>query len=580
MSHQAMRHRHVHAPVFCVWKGGEMNMPEVSFSMANLKFAVDIKPADISPAPSAPERLSSAGDGRSEDFGSTLARASEPAGRKATETSAKAGTVGRRDDSQKSSPEKKSRKSSDSPAGGAATTSQKAPSRSVKGGNEASKATASESKSQAVTETASTGATAQNGNAVGSSETSNAVSTPTVVAGSTMGAYTTGLLIDELADVLGPEVDAAATVDSPADSVASDNTARPGAQFAVSVDRRLVLDVPLLNTSEDPGDAPIVQTATLTPANGSAEQTAHPEQYDLVSSARPRAEFAAARSSEWTEILEFTRLLNPSIEREAVTDQRPSQQTVQAQAWRPDARPTPEGSRDSWQPRFSEPAIESGRTVVDSRIWTVDPATAVAGNRMATEPLTLARSQLRMPLEAAPLTSETVAAVDSTGGVTVGSRPIVNAQGTSARIEIQPENLVSDVREAVMRIAADGRGEARITLHPPELGELVVRLESARNGVMRAEFHTMSPLVREALEAGLTRLTQALESEGLTLEQASVYLSFNLGAEGNAGESEPGYADGTTALGAVEETLVSETGEESATTVERLPEGATISILA
>jgi flagellar hook-length control protein FliK len=184
-----------------------------------------------------------------------------------------------------------------------------------------------------------------------------------------------------------------------------------------------------------------------------------------------------------------------------------------------------------------------------------------------------------MPLEVTQLTPQTAVATDSTGAAS-GSRPIANAQGTSARIEILPETLVSDVREAVMRIAADGRGEARITLHPPELGELVVRLESAKNGVVRAEFHTMSPLVREALEAGLTRLTQALESEGLTLEQANVYLSFNLGAEGNAGESEPGSADGNTAFGSAEEAMVSDAAEESAMTVENLPEGATISILA
>jgi flagellar hook-length control protein FliK len=179
----------------------------------------------------------------------------------------------------------------------------------------------------------------------------------------------------------------------------------------------------------------------------------------------------------------------------------------------------------------------------------------------------------------------TAASTDGTpaGGAASGGAPvqaIQTVQPAAASVKLTPENLVADVREAVMRLAADGSGAARIVLHPPELGELVVRLESSRNGVVRAEFHTVSPLVREALEAGLDRLTDALKSEGLTLAQAQVYLDLHLGPEGRSGESEQGTTDGTLFPNDQEDALKTGIPDGAVPDFERLPEGATISILA
>jgi flagellar hook-length control protein FliK len=116
-------------------------------------------------------------------------------------------------------------------------------------------------------------------------------------------------------------------------------------------------------------------------------------------------------------------------------------------------------------------------------------------------------------------------------------------------------------------------------LNPPELGELIVRLESARNGTLRASFHTMSPLVRESLESGLSKLTEALKSEGLTLSQAEVHLDFHLGTQGHPGESNPDQSGGSSTSHSFDAETAVDSGN-AGSVFERLPDGATISILA
>jgi len=278
-------------------------------------------------------------------------------------------------------------------------------------------------------------------------------------------------------------------------------------------------------------------------------------------------------STEWTNVLELNRLLDPGFE-----PIKPGEDQVwrPADPIRPEPRLNPDSSRiDGFV------SSKSTEEPIGPSVWPAaakpDPVLQQAAGR---DFLAFVQGAYRPPViltqQASPAPAG--APVASTGGV-LQAQPSAPVQIGGVRFEIDPELLVSDVREAVIRIAADGRGEARITLHPPELGELVVRLESARNGIVRAEFHTMSPLVREALEAGLSKLTQALEAEGLTLAQADVHLGFQLGAQ-NSGDTEPGPFGGRSAAGASAEPISTGSDGDMSPVVERLPEGATISILA
>ncbi len=286
--------------------------------------------------------------------------------------------------------------------------------------------------------------------------------------------------------------------------------------------------------------------------------------------------------SEWTEALDVSGLLSPTDDRESAPEPPPRQQ-VKAAPERPfdSRRPTDETPRDPAPSRFNTRETgESTQKLVDSKLWFPGTRTDVEGQAsVLRETAGSIYQAFRPQIGVSPEASPAAAASNPEAPIQLG-RPVDASQYLGSRLTIDPEVLLSDVRQAVMRITADGRGQARIVLHPPELGELVVRLESARNGIVRAEFHTMSPLVREALEAGLSKLTQALEAEGLTLAQAEVHLSFHFGPEGNPGQHEPSSEGGNSSPANPDERFGFDPSGGPSQFVERLPEGSTISIFA
>jgi hypothetical protein len=286
---------------------------------------------------------------------------------------------------------------------------------------------------------------------------------------------------------------------------------------------------------------------------------------------------------EWTGVLELSRLLKPITQREPVLRERsaePEPRPPDEVIWQPRPRSdAAEMSRQPQQSRFSHtpPAQPAARQATDQLIWRpFNRAETVQVSGTPREPFSLASNAFRPPLEGALQATAGGGTAEATSMVQGAPR----APLAPASHRIDPEMLVADVRQAVIRLTADGQGVARMVLHPPELGELIVRLESAKNGVVRAEFHTFSPLVREALEAGLTRLTEALEAEGLTLAQAEVHLDLHLGAEGQNGEAGFESADGAYAVDRLQPEQSVQNLQDIQQAVERLPEGATISIYA
>ncbi len=287
--------------------------------------------------------------------------------------------------------------------------------------------------------------------------------------------------------------------------------------------------------------------------------------------------------SQWTNILEIDRLLNPSLRQGSqmsTSQQSTIQQNKTMQSFTADARPDVndtsrnlEPSRFNWQ----TPEKPSGQ-VVENKL--------ISGSKPEINPQPVVRESLlqfseiyRPIIELPTLTYQPGTVIESNAVANMARA--VHAQTMAAQKSVvNTETLVTDIRDAVMRLASDGRGEVRIVMHPPELGELIVRIESSKNGVVRAEFHTLSPLVRESLEAGLHKLTEALEAEGLTLEHAGVYLNLGLGAEGNSGEPDANSFGNSGPLDQNDEEMSGTLPGEFSPTVERLPEGATFSVLA
>jgi flagellar hook-length control protein FliK len=304
-------------------------------------------------------------------------------------------------------------------------------------------------------------------------------------------------------------------------------------------------------------------------------QTDRPKQATGTSSDAPQKS-ATDQVKESGKLVEFVKLLNPKVEQETaqtafVRKEQPIQPVVVSKpdSASKDASQVKENSRQDGRELLFKP--DQVRPQSTPLLLTSLDKTVPVLDKLPVDIYGAAYKPLiGRPLETiAQTTPGQPAAVAQTDSVST----IANAG-----IKLDSAKLVADVREAVISMASDGRTQARLVLHPPELGELVVRLESAKNGIMRAEFHTMSPLVRETLEAGISKLIDALKSEGLTLNQAEVYLSFNLGTHGQSGESASDSQNQQSAFSGREFETVDMTGPVEI--FDRLPDGATISLLA
>jgi flagellar hook-length control protein FliK len=82
-------------------------------------------------------------------------------------------------------------------------------------------------------------------------------------------------------------------------------------------------------------------------------------------------------------------------------------------------------------------------------------------------------------------------------------------------------------------------GRAEIQLHPAELGSIDVQIEFEGKAV-RAEFLSASGEVRQLLEAGLPRLRELLEAQGLQLQHADVGSGGGRETGRDSAQAEPG----------------------------------------
>jgi flagellar hook-length control protein FliK len=83
----------------------------------------------------------------------------------------------------------------------------------------------------------------------------------------------------------------------------------------------------------------------------------------------------------------------------------------------------------------------------------------------------------------------------------------------------------------------DGKTEARLTLHPADLGPIDVRIR-VEEGAASLQFDARHPETRQAIEAALPRLREMLADGGLQLGGAQI--GHRNG--GQSGEAPPGPA--------------------------------------
>lgn len=292
--------------------------------------------------------------------------------------------------------------------------------------------------------------------------------------------------------------------------------------------------------------------------------------------------FSTAKSipeSQWTNMLEIDTLLNPTVRNNSNgTESRIpiSRQTSDiAPTVRAEVSPTP---RVPDQPRFDWRQPENNNSRLTDNVWAQQPGPEISQRAAVNDSLFRLGNSMRPLVESPEQNLQQGAIVEAPSVSQLASA--IRAQAIMAdKTSVRTEALVTDVRDAVMQIASDGRGEARLVLNPPELGELIVRIESAKNGVVRAEFHTISPLVRDSLEAGIQRLTDALKAQGLTLEQAHVHLDLGLGTQDESGQ--PNFDQNGSGFNRnVNNPELTLAQINSNLASEWMPEGSTISVLA
>lgn len=142
-------------------------------------------------------------------------------------------------------------------------------------------------------------------------------------------------------------------------------------------------------------------------------------------------------------------------------------------------------------------------------------------------------------LSSTPRGAEETAAFSLEGARPVSAQPETGA-GPSLRLPsgafVPESHLLHQVVERLSLRHQGDRSQMTLRLHPEELGELRLELVMEK-GVLKAQIQAQNPQVQDVLERNLFRLRDALEQQGLTLEQFDVSLG-----SGRQGESSEQFA--------------------------------------
>lgn len=217
-----------------------------------------------------------------------------------------------------------------------------------------------------------------------------------------------------------------------------------------------------------------------------------------------------------------------------------------------------------------------------------DPNPAKAGERASAAPLAAALTASMNDRFAAP-TANTLGDGAGVPSPSVPAAAPANAHAhTAAPTQVETAAMPAGLRLAsedwnqafgqhVLRLARGSQQQAEIVLHPRELGQINIQL--AINEQRQAQIHFVSAHapVREAVEAALPQLRQALAAGGLTLGQASVG-DHGSQAQFAGGDAPPRREPG--AQGASAGASASSSNEPAARTLQRVLAPGRIDIFA
>ncbi|MEW5786419.1 MAG: flagellar hook-length control protein FliK [Pseudomonadota bacterium] len=179
-------------------------------------------------------------------------------------------------------------------------------------------------------------------------------------------------------------------------------------------------------------------------------------------------------------------------------------------------------------PPAGEPAVQSGEdqavAVVDSLEATLTPMTA-SPQTSSDAPLT------RLPAELLP-------------------RAVETRVHAAVEAPVKTPAFAAEFAEKVVWLSNRQTQVAELSLNPPQLGNLEVRLTVSPSGEAGAQFFSPSPVVRDAIESALPRLKELMAQAGIQLGESQVRdQTLNQGGEGetrkgNGGGNGNASADG------------------------------------
>jgi len=224
---------------------------------------------------------------------------------------------------------------------------------------------------------------------------------------------------------------------------------------------------------------------------------------------------------------------------------------------KPEVAPTRSASRNGADTRMKAAAPRTGesessrdaesRPATDAQSRAPDRAVSGASHQVVQENAWL-RAPVRRGMEfetrsvndsgeAARTATAFQPASRTDSAATVAPRELHDA----ARTPLDESRLVGDIlQHSRILTRPNGASEVRITLHPPELGAITLRL-TMRDDRLRAEVQVEHPAIRPLIEGVRQRIGQALAGDGISLERFDVGLRGEGGSqsERHSGRPEP-----------------------------------------
>jgi flagellar hook-length control protein FliK len=161
--------------------------------------------------------------------------------------------------------------------------------------------------------------------------------------------------------------------------------------------------------------------------------------------------------------------------------------------------------------------------------------------------------------EADPLSAAAAGAV----AVQTASAAVGSGASAPAASGVGMQDMIESIRATIELAARQGATQARIALHPEELGHISIRLSQTSEGLL-ARVSAETPAAAQALMGSRAELHQSLSSLGLPL----LRLDISSFGQSEAGQREGDFAGGPDGSSGSSATRAADDGESAATSAE------------